>query len=218
MGAAAIALATAGVGGGIGADALMRRGSSAPTEAVPAAFGGLRLLVPQAYLRQRASSGAQRLDLVLRYPELTPAIPAAAQTGALIFVAVTASDGEIDPAERAQALYGRFLEADAWQNPGGLLLRRFQAGSPYEDEELYLSPPDGRAFSARCRKRPRAGERGADMIADACLWRFRRDGADIQVRFAPELLPQWEALSAGVAGRIEAWSARAGADRRSPSP
>jgi hypothetical protein len=110
----------------------------------------------------------------------------------------------LDPSERPQELYGRFLEPDTWESPGGLLLRRFEAGSPYEDEELFIAPPDGRAFSARCRKPGKATE----AIGDACLWRFRQSGADVQVRFTVDLLPQWETMATGVGKLLERWTAR----------
>jgi hypothetical protein len=213
--AAMLALAAFGVCVGLGADALMRPAPPRTNEMAAATIGGLDLVVPSQFLRQGARhEAAERLDAVLRHPIMTPAAwerPAAGLPPAtarhLVFLSVTRADGGIDPSERPQDLYGRFLEPDTWQNPGGLLLRRFQAGSPYDDEEIYLAPPDGRAFTARCRKPTRSAERLVD-IGEACLWRYRRDGADIQVRFSPELLPDWEALSAGVRQRVDEWAAR----------
>jgi hypothetical protein len=204
------AMGLVGVGAGLGADALLRPVAAPAAEVVPATIGALRLAVPAAFVRGGARAGGERIDAVLRHPTFEAAAsaprgarPAGADVSGLVFLSIVKADGGIDPAERAQDLYGRFLEADAWQNPGGLLLRRFQAGSPYEDEELYLSPPDGRAFTARCRK----PGKGTDLIGEACLWRHRIEGADIQVRFAPDLLPEWEALAAGVRQRVAEWAA-----------
>ena len=195
-----------GVGAGLGAHALIRgQAPKQPIEMLPVTAGGLRMVVPSNYARGGVATG-NRIDLVLRHPDMTPAVTAPADSPGLVFVAVMPSDGEMDPAQRVQDLYGRFLEADTWQNPGGLLLRRFQAGSPYEDEELYLAPPDGHDFAARCRKKVRGIDRQSELVGEACLWRFRRAGADIQVRFAPEMLPAWEALSLGVKGRLDRWA------------
>jgi hypothetical protein len=209
-------LALAGVGVGLGINAF-RGGHVLPgtAENIPVTINSLRLTVPQDFFRggtlPRGGTG-ERIDLVARFPDMiaagippsTTTVLAAQDPRMLVFIAVLRGDGVLDPSERPQELYGRFLEPDTWENPGGLLLRRFEAGSPYEDEELFIAPPDGRAFSARCRKPGKATE----SIGDACLWRFRQSGADIQVRFSVELLPQWEAMAFGVAKLLERWTAR----------
>jgi len=205
--AAAVAIGVVGICAGAGADALMRGRQTPAAERVAVAIGDLRIAVPSDYVRAGASAGgAERIDLVLSLPDMAPAgDPRArgAANRALVFLAIGRMDGGIDPADRAQDLYGRFLEPDAWRNPGGLVLRRFEAGSPYEDEELYVAPPDGRAFAARCRK----AVKGMESIGESCLWRFRRNGADVQVRFRPDLLPQWEALIGGLAAKFDEWGA-----------
>jgi hypothetical protein len=193
------------------------KGGSGPTalDATPVSINALRLTIPHQFFRGGApprNSMSERVDLVLRHPAMTAAgIPPSTTTELsaqdpreLIFVSILRGDGVIDPADRPQDLYGRFLEPDTWQNPGGLLLRRFEAGSPYEDEELFLTPPDGKAFAARCRK----PGKGSEGIGEACLWRLRRDGADLQVRFSPDLLPQWEIMSAGISARLAEWAAK----------
>jgi hypothetical protein len=155
---------------------------------------------------------SERIDLLALFPEMSAAgIPPATTTALtaqdprrLVFIAVLRGDGVLDPSERPQELYGRFLEPDTWQNPGGLLLRRFEAGSPYEDEELFIAPPDGRVFAARCRK----PGKGTENIGEACLWRFRQAGADVQVRFSVDLLPQWEPMATGVGRLLGAWAAK----------
>jgi hypothetical protein len=185
------------------------------TELVPVTINSLRLNVPIAFFRGGSTLRAgisERIDLVVLFPEMAPAgVPPATTTALtaqdprrLVFIAVLRGDGVLDPSERPQELYGRFLEPDTWQNPGGLLLRRFEAGSPYEDEELFIAPPDGRVFAARCRKPGKATE----GIGEACLWRFRQTGADVQVRFSVDLLPQWEAMAMGVGRLLETWAAK----------
>src|SRR4051812_3529560 len=87
-------------------------------------------------------------------------------------------------------LYARYLSAEA--KPGvadGLIRREFRAGTPYSGEDLLLSVPDGRAFAARCFKAAIAARMKA-----ACLAAFRANGLDVQIRFAPGVLPHWRSL------------------------
>ncbi len=198
--------AVSGVGAGLGAHALIQsQSASASPEPAVLTIGGMPLVVPAGYVRGAAADN--RLNVVMRYPDMAPPdAKSHADAANLVFLSIMPADGEMDPTQRIQDLYGRFFEPDAWRNPGGLLMRRFQAGSPYEDEELYLAPPEGREFAARCRKAGRNGDRAAELVGETCLWRFRRGGADILVRFSPERLPDWATISSGVRGRLERWT------------
>ncbi len=125
---------------------------------------------------------------------LTLALPAHAPTEApgsdrTLILRIAASDGGMDPADRPADLYARFLTSDVWRNPGGLLSRRFRAGSPYQTEELYLAPPDGRAFAARCPRMDRP-----DAVAGLCLAEFRERGLDVTMSFPARRLPEWAAM------------------------
>jgi hypothetical protein len=172
---------------------------------IAATIGQLKLTVPAAFLRAGAQpqSAPDRLDIVMSYPALDPVHPRQPERDPrlLIFLTIERADGVIDPSERIGPLYGRFLDAGTFEHPGGLVLRRFQAGSPYAGEELYIAPPDGSTFHARC-PTERSGS-GVD-----CLWRMRLDQADITTRMAPELLPHWEEISVGVQARLKEWTAR----------
>lgn len=198
--ALAVLVLAAGAGAGFLAWRLMAPADRSG-EMLAVIIDGSDLAVPRALLRRKDSGETWRdaVDLALRFPELD-AMAADTPPERRVFVAVQRPDGSMDPAERPAEIYGRFLEPDLWQNPGGLLMRRFQAESPYADEDLYLSPPEGRAFSARCRK---TGAR-PDLVPEACLWRYREDGLDVQVRFAPALLVRWEELAEGVRLRVRA--------------
>ena len=77
-------------------------------------------------------------------------------------------------------------------------MRRFEAGSPYDREELYIAPPEGRTFYARC-MRP---IQPPDGLPESCISEFRQGGLDIRVRFNPELLPHWSQLTEGVRGLV----------------
>lgn len=169
---------------------------------VAAEVAGLRFSLPQRHIRapgQRDGGRLDRLDLVATWPDFGPPDPPRPPSSnlvadRLVFLSLTPADDAPEPATRPSALYARFLEADAWSNPGGLLMRRFQPSSPYADEELFIDPPDGRRFGARCRKSPGR----PDPIGPTCLWLLRDGALDVQVRFDPALLADWPRLEAGV--------------------
>jgi hypothetical protein len=108
-----------------------------------------------------------------------------------VFITISQADAAVDPASRPALLYSRFLEGDASTGAGGLIARKFESGSPFELERLYLAPPDGRAFFARCPKqRP-----SDDALLDQCLWLFRIKSLDVELRFAATLLERWDVLA-----------------------
>jgi hypothetical protein len=186
-----------------------------PPATVAASIGGMRFSYPYAYARDgatRMGGPQERLAFVMRFPDFSaPSPPARSDTksGAApepdptdVFIIVAPKDDTIDPAERPSKLYARFLESDVFGAPGGLMMRRFEAGSPYELERLYLAPPDGAAFFARCPK-----HEAGFMGAAPCLWALRRGPLDIEARFSPNLLEHWSLLAEGVQAflrRIEA--------------
>jgi hypothetical protein len=211
---AIVALLLVGAGAGASMLWLLRDPAARQLDIVPYSVDTLRLAVPQAYLRpgqvQRAGP-VDRLDMVAAFPDMSAAGHSATPEAAfakrgnnrMVFLSIQKNDGAPDPAERPQQIYGRFLEPDTWTSPGGLVMRRFTADSPYADEELHIAP-DNRQFTARCRKTAP----GAEAIGETCLWRFRWSGADVQVRFSPDLLGEWEALSTGVGNLIASWTPR----------
>lgn len=191
-----------------------RRSTDAGPKMVAASVDSVRFSYPFAFARDGATrmGGAQeRLAFVMRFPDFAPPPPASAdskhrpepaQDPIDVFIIVAPKDETIDPAERPSKLYARYLESDVFAAPGGLMLRRFEAGSPYELEQLYLAPPDGALFFARCPKRE-AGFMGAAP----CLWALRRGALDVEVRFSPSLLEHWSRIVEGTQGflrRIEA--------------
>jgi hypothetical protein len=142
-----------------------------------------------------------RLAFLAVFPDFAPAAAASPDARrretqqrdpALVFIVVAPRDEAMDPAARPALLYARFLESEVADAPGGLVLRRFAAGSPYELEQLYLAPPDGAAFFARCPKR----EAGFMGVA-SCLWALRLDALDVEVRFSPSLLGRWSEFVEG---------------------
>ena len=164
------------------------------------AIGATNLDVPSTWLRAgmpRSGGTVERLDLVIPWPDEATAGEADAARGAVaiekvVLVALTSADAALAPAQRPARLYSRFLTAEVWPNPGGLILRRFRSGTPYEDEELYLSPPDGHVFAARC-------PRGVTTlpVREGCVAEIRVGQLDAQLRFAPARLVSWERLAEG---------------------
>jgi hypothetical protein len=157
------------------------------------------LSVPNAWLRDPARATGRRVDrLDLVVPLMlsethdeSPKTPLGPMER-VILMRVMHADESVPPEERASQLHSRFLTSDVWTNPGGLILRSFSPGSPYEGEELYLAPPDGRDFSARC---PKTEQRGA-IGAGLCIWEFRTAGMDVLVSFSPARLTDWQGIAA----------------------
>lgn len=166
-------------------------------------LGAARLRVEPAYVRDsedRRGGALDRLDIAARFPNFAPAGGGSARADDnLVFIRLEEADASLAPEERAAKLYVRFLETEQWSNPGGLAMRRFEPGSPYEHEELYYTPPEGRLFAARC-TRPR---QPPDGLAETCLFDLRINGVDAHVRFSPELLAEWERLSRGARALVE---------------
>ena len=141
----------------------------------------------------------ERLDLAVSFPDFRPAGDRASAGKAALFITLSAADRAVEPADRPTTLYARFLAEEIVERADGLAMRRFQPGSPYEFEDLYIAPPEGRAFAARC-TRPK---QPPDGLPETCLTDLRLGGLDAQLRYAPELLPRWELLVSGARALIE---------------
>lgn len=136
--------------------------------------------------------GMARLRVV--WPSLRPAPPGGfADTHITIGPADAAHDPEAQFAKLA-----RFLGPGAWSNPGGLVVRSFKPGTPFEGDELYMSIPDGKAFFARCVGQVRPGQ------PDEGCWTTLKHGAfDIHLRFPREALTEWRTLADGVRALVD---------------
>ena len=198
-----VALVLAAVGFGL--PYFYARGGSAAGERIEASVAGVRLNFESAMARfagELHGGAVDAIDLAALFPEFSPAgvIDGLTPTSDLIvrhertvFITVTAAGNGLDPSERTAKLYARFLEPEEWSHPGGLTMRRFMPGSPFEGEDLYLTPPEGKVFSARC-MRPAASP---DGLPDACLHDFRLGALNVQLRFSPARLADWESLTQG---------------------
>jgi hypothetical protein len=205
IGAAALALSLAGAG------LLWRFEQSRPAPTTRLAIvGATRFSLLSGYLRPSSRGGGRldRLDLAAFFPDFAPAgeiddidsrTDLAERFQKLVFLTIRPADSDLDPAERPSKLYARFLETDQWSHPGGLVASAFQAGSPFEGQELYFVAPEGRAFAARC-GRPDQSQK----TPNSCTYDFRVDNLEVELRFSAALLSEWEKLSAGARGLIEA--------------
>lgn len=200
----ATALLVAAIAGGVAAYALSLRQKPSARTHVAIILGERTLVVPSDLIvvkEQRQGGPLDRLDLVAGWPSFgAPQFVTRDETGKArpvplshnLTIAIMPSDTTLDPSERTSQLYGRFLEPDVWSNPGGLVMRRFQPGSPYQGEELFATPPTGREFAARCPASDQANG------AERCLAILRSDGFDIEIGFDRSLLSHWRQLKDGV--------------------
>jgi hypothetical protein len=173
-------------------------GAAQPPQTIEAAIGEAHFSFPAALARDEetlAGGFVDRIALLATFPDFAPR-PPPGKTKArpdLVFVTISPKDDSLEPSERPARLYARFLESEAFVGPGGLVMRRFEKGSPYDLEQLYIAPPDGAAFFARCPKL----QEGEAPSEEPCLFVFRDGALDVELRFAPSLLEQWDVLNEG---------------------
>lgn len=175
---------------------------------VEVSLGQSRLRLDPAYIRHvedKVGGTMNELGLAARFDSFRPAPPTAPlqpdmiqANGDILILLLRPADPALDPADRTAKLYARFLESDTWGHPGGLVMRRFAAKSPYADEELYIAQPDGRRFAARC-MRP---QQAHDGLPDTCIADLRIEAIDVNIRFSPDLLTDWEKIVEGVQGLV----------------
>jgi hypothetical protein len=157
--------------------------------------------VPPAAIRvkaQRKPGTLDRVDLVFMWPALAPPDlgqrpePAAGSRGIdRIFVTIAGSDGTLPPIERFKTIYPRYLDSSIGTTEGGLAVRPFRDGSPYQGEELLYDGDNPERFLARCTR-----DRGSTMIG-MCLYQRRIGKAEVTVRFPREWLANWQNVLSG---------------------
>lgn len=177
-----------------------------PERAVSAEVGGEKLTLASSYWR-RDGSGEDGAEVAAFFPDFKPAggvsdVGARTDIGdrfeRLVFLTLRPADPKLDPADRTERLYDRFLVTTSWSHPGGLTARAFEDGSPFEGDELFYVEPEGRQFAARCR-RPDPSRK----TPNTCIEVFRSGNLDVEMRFSASLLGDWQAVIAGARGLIE---------------
>ena len=190
---------------------LLSRGEEIAGRSVEIFIGDVRLAIPKDYLRfedARAGGRLPQADLAVDVRTFRPAKlarkfrpdgpdPNAQQ----LFLTLSPPQGNLAPSDRTARLYARFLNTDNWSHPGGLIMHRFRDGSPFAHEDLYFAPPEGRLFAARCRRPPKT----PDGLPNTCLAEFRFDGIDVRARFSPDLLADWDRLTASIRGLLQSF-------------
>lgn len=154
-------------------------------------IGENRFKIQRDWLLGSSVSG-DRHRISLRMPLTSLIATYLADPASTISLVFTTSDQSFPPSERVKMLYARFLSSEAAPAPGGLIRREFRSGTPYEGETLFLSPPEGRVFAARC---PSAAHADLPTI---CYAEIRHAGLDIQIQLARRDLALWEKIAARV--------------------
>jgi hypothetical protein len=166
------------------------------TQPVMAIVAGERLTVPVEWMGPQADPTLGDDHLVrLRFswPDLGRAQMGSPDT---IHVTLSPADQTNDPAKQL-VLWSRFLSSTAWSNPGGLVLRQFRKNTPFENDELYVSVPDGRDFAALCPLDRNGPE-------EPCRVRLRHGPFDMAVRLPRDALAQWETLVPALKAKVDA--------------
>ena len=189
-------LALLGVGG-VGYGLWWSNRPAPPPRMIEMQVGSAKLVFPETYKGPRLSDMAREVGMV-RLRVMWPAMTSAGPTEkADVHVTVGAADPATDPAAQFATL-ARFVMPGAWSNPGGLVARSFKKGSPFEGEELFMAPPGGEMFFARC-----SSDAAVIKIEEGCRMVLKHDGVDIAVRFPREALTEWRALAAGVRSLVD---------------
>lgn len=168
---------------------------------LPITIGGVTFNAPPAAIRfkmQRRAGPQARIDLAFVWPSLEAPPPPSAVTVAdaprvtdRIFVTVANSDTTLAPTERLKAIYPRYLTPGPAVDMGGLQVRAFQSGSPYQGEDLIVDPRAPERFMMRCTQ-------SHAKTPGTCLHERRVGGADITVRFPREWLSDWRGVADGI--------------------
>jgi hypothetical protein len=173
--------------------------------------------VPRTLIRDRVQMGGGRLDradLAVAIADFSPMPPVSAKDPHrpmpdALRIILTAPRDHTETTELFQNVYARFLTAETWSNPGGLVMRRFRPGTPYEDREIYIGAGSGRPFVVLCPKEEAA------RAVEPCTSTLRQDGIDIELRFNARHLPEWRRFMPQASALVADMAAKG---RRIPLP
>ncbi len=173
--------------------------------AYPITVAGVAFNVPPAAVRvsvQRRPGAHERVDLAFLWPSLEPPGPNAkavsptpegapipVQPTERLFVTISNAGETLAPAERARAIYPRYVAADAIASPEGLFTLPFREGTPYQGEDLIYQAPANDGFLVRCTRD------GAGPTPGICLYERRIERADVVVRFPRDWLSDWRTVA-----------------------
>jgi hypothetical protein len=178
--------------GGVGIGLWLTNRPTPPVQMLEMRAGSEKLVFPETYKGPRPPDMAREVGII-RLRVMWPSMVAA---GPLDKADVHLTVGAADPATDPAALFAtlaRFVMPGAWSNPGGLVSRNFKKGSRFDGEELFMAPPAGEVFFARC-----SSDTAVTKVDEGCRMVLKHRGVDIAVRFPREALTEWRALSDGV--------------------
>jgi hypothetical protein len=165
---------------------------------LPITIGGETFNIEPAAIRQdiQRKPGTQtRVDLTYRWPSLTPPDPTQKPSvqnpvnpNERVLLTIEVTDGALPPLERAKTIYPRYLAEAATAGPGGIAVRAFRDGTPYQGEDFVYDPDAPEHFAARC---TRSGVGNSGM----CLYDRRIGEADVTVRFPRDWLADWQTVA-----------------------
>jgi hypothetical protein len=178
---------------------------AADAPSLPITVAGVAFNVPPAAIRipvQRRPGAQERVDLAFQWPSLEPpaphpkGAPGAANAETLpaptldrLFVTLAAATDRLAPADRARAIYTRYVGHEAIPDQRGLLTLPFRDGSPYQGEDLIYETPASDGFLVRCTRN------GPGPTPGICLYERRIDQADVTVRFPRDWLDDWKTVA-----------------------
>jgi hypothetical protein len=181
---------------------------------LPIVVAGVVFNIPPAAIRvplQRRAGPQERLDLVYRWPELTPPDPRRAGAGgaraaesaengaARLFVTIETARAVLPATERLKSIYPRYADAPEPSDTDGLTVMPFRDGTPYQGEDMIYDASAPDRFLARCSR-----ARGASILA-TCLYERPMGAAAITFRFPREWLADWRAVTDGIDRLIARW-------------
>lgn len=168
---------------------------------LPINVGGVAFNIPPAAIRfrmQRRAGAQARVDLAFMWPSLAPPTPTNAVSPAdapkvtdRLFVTIAGSDNTLPPVERLKAIYPRYVAADGPVDMGGLQVRPFRSGTPYQGEDLIYDPAVPERLLMRCTQ-------SFGGTPGTCLHERRLGTADVTVRFPRDWLTDWRAVANGI--------------------
>lgn len=172
---------------------------------LPITVNGVNFNIPPAAIRnkvQRKPGMQERVDLVFLWPSLEPPDPAvkagpvaSAKAIDRVFLTIANFGNNLPLIERFNTIYPRYLDSAVGTEPGGLAVRPFRDGTPYQGEDMLYDSTDPEKFLVRC---TRDGREGHTEAIGICLFERRIGKAELTARFPREWLSEWKDVASGL--------------------
>ncbi|HZP21478.1 MAG TPA: hypothetical protein VFB16_14880 [Bauldia sp.] len=176
-------------------------------------IAGEHLAIPANMIRFRAArrgGEADRVDLLLRWPDLTgfseedaDAFKDTSPSAPLIYLSIAARTSPLDASSRLDPVYSRFFTGPAIPGPDGLIGKALKPESGYRGEIVYFMPKGVDPFATRCLAEE-TPEIPATCIRDVNVG----TGLSMLYRFNVRRLADWRAMDAGLQALVRSFLAR----------